>query len=235
MHHSIHYYVLALGRTTVKLYEGFRDMLIEIESGGFPLDFSPPLPYSAKATHEEKRLQVFYERVDQFFTLFYDQDPLGLILVGEHINQAIFRSMSVYAKDIFGELEGHYEATSTHDLGQIVWPIVREVLSGHRERTLRELDKAVNAQNIVSGLDAVWRLANSVMGADLLVEEDYHVKGSIVQTDHSWIILPQVDLREVFDDVVDSIIEKVLETNGNVIFLDRGSLAAYQRIALIQR
>jgi len=222
MHPSIHYYVLSLSGKSNTLFEGFRDTLIEIENGGFPLNTTTNLSYPAKPTQREKLLREFYKKVDQSFAIFYDQDPLGLILVGDKMNQSIFRSMSAHNKDILGGLEGNYEATSAHDLGQIVWPIVREALSGNRERALRELDEAVSAQKVASGLDQVW-------------EEDFHKKGSIVETDQSWLILEQVDIREVFDDVVDRVIEKVLETGGTVIFLDSGSLAANQRIALILR
>jgi len=235
MHPSIHYYVLSLGAKSNKLFEGFRDTLIEIENGGSPLDPTANPSYPAEPTERQKLLREFYKKVDQFFAIFYNQDPLGLVLVGKKMNQSIFRSVSAHDKDIFGGLEGNYEATSTHDLGQIVWPIVREALSGNRERALRELDEAVCAQKVVSGLDQVWRMANSVKGSTLLVEEDFHKKGTIVKTDQSWMILEQVDIREVFDDVVDCVIEKVLETGGTVIFLDSGSLAAHQRIALILR
>ena len=235
MHPSIHYYVLSLGAKSNKLFEGFRDTLIEIENGGFPLDPTANPSYPAELTQQEKLLRKFYKKVDQFFAIFYNQDPLGLVLVGEKMNQSIFRSVSAHDKDIFGGLEGNYEATSTHDLGQIVWPIVREALSGNRERALRELGEAIRLKKVASGLDEVWRMSNSAMGSTLLVEEEYRMKGSIVKTDKSWMILEQVDIREVFDDVVDRIIEKVLETGGTVIFLKCGALAAHQRIALILR
>lgn len=233
MHPSIHYYILSLGRKSNKLFEGFRDTLIEIENGGFPLDPTANPSYPAEPTERQKLLREFYKKIDQFFAIFYNQDPLGLVLVGEKMNQSLFRSVSAHNKDIFGALEGNYEATSVHDLGQIIWPIVRESLSGNRERALRELDKAVSSQKVISGLDQVWSSVNSVKGSTLLVEENYRMKGSIVKTDQSWMILEQVDIREVFDDVVDRVIEKILETGGNVIFLDSGSLAAHKKIALI--
>ena len=97
---------------------------------------------------------------------------------------------------------------------------------------------AIKRDNIISTVKAgpgQWRMSNSAMGSTLLVEEEYRMKGSIVKTDKSWMILEQVDIREVFDDVVDRIIEKVLETGGTVIFLKCGTLAAHQRIALILR
>jgi hypothetical protein len=235
MHPSIHYYVLSLGGKSNKLFEGFRNTLIEIENGGFPLDTTTDISYTTKQTQRERLLREFYKRVDQFFAIFYNQDPLRLVLVGEKMNQSIFRSVSAHNKDILGGLEGNYEATSGHDMGQIVWPIVREALSGNRERALRELNEAVNAHKVASGLDQVWRLANSVKGSTLLVEEDFHKKGTIIKTDQSWMILEQVDIREVFDDVVDRIIEIVLKTGGTVIFMNSGSLTARKKIALINR
>ena len=59
------------------------------------------------------------------------------------------------------------------------------------------------------------------------------MKGGIRETDHSLITSEDLDIREVIDDAVDAIIEKVLEKGGNVIFLASGSLAKLQRIALV--
>ena len=234
MHFSIHYYILLLSEKSSKFFEGFRDTLIEITNGGFP---SESLVYSltpVEPTQIEIRLKELYKEVNQLFVKFYNQDPLGLVLVGEKKNQSIFKSISAHEKEIIREIEGNYDTTSLHDLGQIVWSKVKESLAGTHEKAFQELKAAVSAQKVASGLEEVWQTANSVRETILLVEEDYHVKGSIVKTDHSWIILEQVDLREVFDDVVDRVIEKVLEMYGTVIFLNSGSLAEHHRIALIR-
>jgi len=42
-----------------------------------------------------------------------------------------------------------------------------------------------------------------------------------------------VDIREIIDDAIDAIIEKVLSMDGKVVFLDSGSLIKFQRIVLI--
>jgi hypothetical protein len=80
----------------------------------------------------------------------------------------------------------------------------------------------------------VTQSVESETGATLFVEEDYHVRGSIHETEQSLVYSRDVDIREVLDDAVDAIIEKVLETSGNVVFLDGGSLIEYQRIALLR-
>lgn len=232
MYCSLHYYVLLLSEKSSRLFEGFRDMLIEISNGGFPSEFffhASPLELPQVETH----LTEFYKKVNQLFFKFYTQDPLGLVLVGEKKSKSVFKSISAGDIIIFCEVEGNYNSTSLNDLGQIVWANVRKVLAGTHEKAFRELAAAIRAQKVASGLEEVWLMANSMKGATLLVEEDYHVKGSIVITDHSWILSEQVDLREVFDDMVDRVIDKVLEMEGTVIFLENGSLAEHHQIVLI--
>jgi hypothetical protein len=73
------------------------------------------------------------------------------------------------------------------------------------------------------------------VGATLLVEEDYHVRGSISQTDESATISPNADVRDEIDDVIDMLIEKVLGSGGNVVFEPAGSLSKQGRIVLLLR
>ena len=234
MHFSVHYYVLLLSEESNKLFEGFRDTLIEIANGGFPSEYFAHPSNPVNPAQIEIHLKKFYKEVNKLFIKFYNQDPLGLVLVGEKKNQSIFKSISTHEKEIISEVEGNYVTTSLHDLGQIVWLNIKESLAGTRHKALQELDAAVNAKKVASGLEEVWQVANSGSRTILLVEEDYHVKGSFVKNDHSWIISEQVDLREVFDDVVDKVIDKVLKMKGTVIFLDSGSLAEHHQIALIR-
>ena len=233
MHFSVHYYVLLLNEKSNKLFEGFRDTLIEIANGGFPSEALVFPPASVESAQIENHLKKLYTEVNHLFVKFYGQDPLGLVLVGEKKNQSIFKSISTHAKQIIREVEGNYNTTSLHDLGQIVWSNVKESLAGTHEKAFQELGAAVSAKKVVSGVEEVWKMAISGSGTILLVEEDYHVKGSLVRIGRSWIISKQVDLREVFDDVVDKVIEKVLEMGGIVIFMENGELAEHRQIALI--
>jgi hypothetical protein len=67
----------------------------------------------------------------------------------------------------------------------------------------------------------------------LLVEEDYHMRGSIAGPEDAPVLSPEVDVRDVIDDAVDAVIEKVLLTGGNVIFTPGGYLVDLKRIALM--
>ncbi len=135
-----------------------------------------------------------------------------------------------------GEMEGDYAAVSSSDLGKIVWSVVKQVLAGENDRALDELQAAAESKTIVIGFDAVGRAVQSVgVSSTLFVEDDYHVRGSVRETDGALVLSPHVDVSEVIDDAVDHIVEKVLAKGGNVVFLESNTMTKFQKIALIVR
>lgn len=229
---SIHYYVLSLSEQTSRLYEGFRDKLIDIQNTNFPFEISID---AANPASINTQLREFFSQTDQHFAHYYQQDPLRLVVVGEKSNLAIFEALTTHRDVIIGTVKGNYTATSPHDLGKIVWPVVKEAIAGATKNAMRDLATAAKAKKVVSGIGAVGQSVETETGSTLYVEEDYHVKGSIRKTDHSLILSKHVDIWEVIDDVVDLIIEKVLKMGGTVIFLNSGALMRLERIALILR
>jgi hypothetical protein len=230
MQRSIHYYVLSLSEQTNRLYEAFRDKLIDIQNTNFPFEFSID---AGNPASKDTRLREFFDQTKQRFAHYYEQDPLRLVVVGEKRNLAIYEALTTHQDVLIGMVEGDYTSTSSHDLGMIVWPIVKEAIGAVNKNALRDLATAAKVKKIVFGIDAVGQLAETETGSTLFVEEDYHVKGSIHKTDQSLVISKHVNLLEVIDDVVDIIIEKVLKMGGTVSFLKSGSLIEFERIALI--
>jgi len=232
---SIHYYVLSLSEHKSRLYEGFREKLIDIQNTQFPFESSLDSSILLKPHAKEAQLRQFLNLTDQHFTHYFEQDPLRLVVVGEKEYLAIFKNLTIHREAMIGTIEGDYTTTSTHDLGKIVWPAVKEAIAGATKNALRDLAEAAKAKKIVSGIKAVGQSAEKKSGSTLYVEDDYHVKGSINKTDHSLVFSKYVNLVEVLDDIVDIIIENVLEMGGNVIFLKNGSLTSQERIALVLR
>ena len=232
MQRSIHYYVLSLSEQTNRLYEGFRDKLIDIQNTNFPLEISINADNPAS---KDAQLREFFHKTEEHFAHFYEQDPLRLVVAGEKRNLAIFEAMTTHKEVLIGMVEGDYTATSPHDLGMIVWPVVKEAIAGANKNAILDLARADKVKKVISGIDAVGKLVETETGATLYVEEDYRVRGSIRKTDHSLILSKHVDIREVIDDVVDVIIEKVLKMGGTVTFLNNGLLMKLERIALILR
>ncbi len=230
---TTHYYVLSLSEHTSRLYEAFRDTLIDIQNKEFPIESSEVPRGPIDTAPNNGGLPKFIRTTDQHFDHYFGQDPLRLVVVGESKYLSIFGSVTSHQDALIGVVEGDHTATSPHDLGKIVWPIVKEVIAGTRKNAMHDLEAAENSRNVVSGIDAVAHSAGSGKGDTLYVEEDYHIKGGIRETDHSLIRPKDLDIQEAIDDAVDAIIAKVLEEGGNVIFLTSGSLARLQRIALV--
>jgi hypothetical protein len=230
---TTHYYVLVLGERTSRLYEAFRDTLIDIRNKAFPIESSVVGPGPDDPASDSGRLLEFIRTADRHFEHYLRQDPLRLVVVGEKKHLAIFDTVTVHRDALLGSVEGDYAAASPHDLGKIVWPIVKKVMAGTNGKAMHDLETAESSRNVASGIDAVAHLAGSGTGDTLFVEEDYHMKGGIRETDHSLIKAEDLDIQESIDDAVDAIIEKVLDKGGSVVFLGSGSLARLRRIALV--
>jgi hypothetical protein len=218
---STHYYVLSLSERTSRLYEAFRDTLIDIENTWFPMESSRS---PSQPDLNDDQLRALLQRVDHHFAHYYTQDPLGMIVIGTNRDQVMFESLTAFSNIIIGKAYGDHSATSTRDLGRIVWPIVKGVMANAGEKVERDLAAATLARNVAVGIDAVVKSVDAGVGATLLVEDSYQVV-----PDKSSSLIDDVD------NVVDVVIDKVLALGGNVIFVENGLLNKFQSAALILR
>jgi hypothetical protein len=171
--------------------------------------------------------------VDECFGRYYEQEPLRLVVVGEGEVVSLFASVTAYQDAIVGYVEGDCSKTSPRDLGKMVWPIVREAMAGLQARAMHDLEIAEGKRRIAFGIDSVSRCAGAGKGTTLLVEGDYHVRGSINELDSSQAVSEDLDVRDEMDDVVDLVIEKVMAVGGSVVFVPNGSLKKLKRIVLL--
>lgn len=228
---STHYYVLSLGATTNVLLEAFRDSLIGVENRGFPVS-GAALAADGRGQRERRELA---RRVDECFATYHDREPLPVVLVGSAEMRTEFIAVTRHGSAIVGWVEGDHTRTSARDLGQIVWPIVKQAMSGVLEQALRDLDDSEARGDLASGLDAVVGVVGTSLRATLLVEDDFHRKGGICRTGPIPTITASVDVRDAIDDVVDAVIETVIESAGHVVFTPPGTLKNRERIVLVPR
>lgn len=243
MNRTPRYWTLALSEKPTRLFEGTRDSLVEVQTGGFPLTHAGPggerpLPGGfgiEKTTYRDERHRQFFRQVDTALKPFLAEDPLPLAVVGVDRLLAFFNEVTDHQAVIVTTLTGSHDKTSAHELGQLIWPLVKANLAEQRRQVLAELDKAVGAQKSASAVGEVWRLAHEGRGRLLLVEEDFHFPARVDATGMHLTSADGPDAHDVMDDAVDEIIETVLSKQGQVVFVDNGRLEAHQRIALILR
>lgn len=232
---SIRYYVLSLDERTSRLYEGFRGTLIDIQNTHFPFQLTPHPDAGRRPSSAASAHQAFMKETDDHFTHYFAQDPLHVVIVGSRESLSTFKSITIHSEIFIGELEGDYTAVSPHDLGRIVWPIVKHVLAGSNDQSLQELERAARTDGIIAGFDAVSQSVSSTTVLSLFVEEGFRMKGSIHVTKDGVVLSPDVDVAELIDDAVDALVEKVLAKGGDVVFVDSDTMLKFQRIALIRR
>jgi Bacterial archaeo-eukaryotic release factor family 3 len=237
------YYVLALSEKDTRLFEGFGATVEEIRGGGFPMRHegaggATRLPGGQGVNTSAQRDEAhrdFFRAVDEKFGAFQAEDKLPLVVAGVDRYFAFFREVSRHTADIAGTLEGNYDASTEHEIAQLVWPIMQTWMTQRRSEALERLDAAVGAQKSSSTIGEVWRMAKEGRGDTLLVEQDFHYPARVDET--GLILSPAEDATapDVIDDAVDEVIEEVMTKGGSVVFVDDVALAQHQRIALILR
>lgn len=243
LNRSPRFWVLALSEQTTRLYEAWRDTLIEVAHNGFPMAHegpgaTAPLPGGygiSKSAYRDERLRQFFRQIDAAFGKMAATNRLPLILAGVDRNLAFFNEVSANKNLMAATLTGSHDKSPAHELAKLVWPLMQEHLARQRREVLQELEAAVKAGKYASGIDAAWRMAHEGRGAVLLVEEDFHYPAQVDASGLRLTPVSELAGPEVFDDAVDELIEAVLDKNGRVVFVENGALAAHQRLAMILR
>lgn len=88
---------------------------------------------------------------------------------------------------------------------------------------LNSLSVAQASNRLSSGMAEVWKEARHQNGKLLVLERDFHFDGFHPHNPYSYV-----------KDAVDEIIEKILESGGNVEYVEPGSLKNYNQIALVR-
>lgn len=237
------YWALILSEKPTRLYEGTRDVLVEIQGEGFPMMHKGPggeqsLPggYGVrKSAYRDEYHRKFFRQVNVTLKPFLADDPLPLAVVGVDRFLAFFKEVTDYKDIILAAQKGSHDKTSPSELGKLVWPQVKDALHEKRHQVLTDLEKAIGERKFASTIGEVWRMAHEGRGLTLLVEEDFHYPARLDASGNQLIPAEDSTDPDVIDDAVDEIIEEVLGKQGRVVFVDNGSLEAHQRIALILR
>ncbi len=236
MNRSIKYYTLSLSSDFVRLFQGYRDTLIEITEKGFP--FANPYPRGSNlelsTSFKEARLKEFFNQVDKSFQNIYNSNPMPLVLTGVEKNIASYREVADNKSIILTSIEGNHDHTTIHELEKKVWPVVREKMAEKRKQIMERVSRAISARKFASGLNEVWQLVKEERGELLLVEEDFYQPVKFTNNGKSLICVDNCeDQKDIVEDIVDEISEKIISSGGRVVFMENGSLDSYDRIGLI--
>jgi hypothetical protein len=233
------YRVLVLSHRA-RLYDAWTTVLDEHTAKPFPLVHrgrggTSKLPGGQginRSAVRDDAMRAFFRAADDAVHALQKANPLPLVVVGVERNLAFYREVTCQTAAIIGMLAGHHEQTPPSTLGKLVWPVFDMGAAFRRTEALVQLDKAVGAQRHSSGIDQVWRAAVGGRCRTLLVEKEFKYPADLA---------PECDRLQPYtgkgaqalDDAVDEIIERVMDSGGEVFFYPAGDLEAHQRIAAV--
>jgi hypothetical protein len=244
------YGVLTLTRKEVHAYMGTGGKLAEVLEKPFPKKFhdsyeyprpllGSPGSYSLKGSEEksvtkDNRIKTFFNSVDHVLDSYFGQE-LPLIVMGSKENLSAFRSLTKHSKQIVSYVPGNYENGEPAKLAEMALTQLQAYHSYQAAEALKNLETQISYGLAVSGLQAIWRVANVGNVLTLLVEKNFR-KGAYRSQDGTYLSESRnidSDIRLI--DVIDDIIEKVLDKGGNIQFVEDGSLDQYGHMIAIQR
>jgi len=178
--------------------------------------------------------EKFLHHVDNTLEIVLNAYHLPLFVIGTEKVLAHFKKLSQHTGNIIDYVIGNYEEATLQELKHVLEPNLTDWKKVVQKDLLNQLEKASNEKKLVMGMKDVWRDATSHKGRLLVVEKDYKYAAQQDDGDLIYRIDRSYNKFSYTRDVVDDVIEKVLEGGGDVEFVDKGVLKAYQQIALVK-
>jgi hypothetical protein len=244
MNRTNRYWVVALSEQPTRLFEASRDSLTEVTDFGFPMELGRM--GGERGAQSERMSQGAYrdEHHRKFFRDVVDgvvearkADALPVAVIGVDRYIAFFDELFPQNDAIIGTLNGNYDHATPHEIGQLIWPEVKEAFANKRHEVLDELGTAIGARRFVSTVGEVWEYAHDGRGDVLVVEDSFKYPARVSEDGRriSKVEQEEIEAPDVVDDAVDEIIEAVMLQGGRVEFVDDGALEDHRGIALITR
>lgn len=245
---KVQYLVLVLAKSEARLIEGFDNRPVREFDGDvehkrnhqFPLRNDQAFDGGSRTDtpSDDAYLREFFNRVDKSLQEIQGQtgrERLKVILLGDSQNIGLFKQVADRPADILAEV---VSAGDLHADPATVIEHVQEAVQALRmarqEEALGYIGQARSANQLYTDFSKIYRLASEGNAARLFVQRGY-IQPGVVDAENFTIELRDGSGEGVMDDVVDEIIETVLGTGGEVIFMDAESLGDDGKLLLQSR
>ncbi|WP_026770083.1 hypothetical protein [Asinibacterium sp. OR53] len=221
-----------------KMYLGDSGKLIKIMSDSLPSVYEVynDIPervanFTDIPRRRETIMDKFLHHIDNTLDIILHSYHQPLFVMGVEKMIGHFKSITKHSNFITDYIYGNYEDANIEQLYEILRPYTDEWEKVTQKNLISQLEAAADKKKLATGIRDVWKEAINHKGRLLIVEKDYKYtdrsKNSSIPTRNTYNKFSPIK------NPVDNIIEKVLESGGDVEFVEKNALKNYQHIALV--
>jgi hypothetical protein len=191
--------------------------------------------FSDQSERKEVLMDKYLHYIDNSLADILRTYPLPLFIMGTKKITGHFKKLSKHNAAVIGYVQGNYEEASIEKLRELLAPYISDWKKWKTRYLLNKLDAAFGEKKLAVGIKNAWREATNNKGRLLVVEKDYvfpALHGNKKELIHQ--VTEPFKKHSYIKDAVDKVIEMVLESGGDVEFVEPGQLEKYDRIALLQ-
>jgi hypothetical protein len=182
---------------------------------------------------KEIRVKNFLQYIDNGLDLILKAYPFPLFVMTTEKTMSLFRKVTKHSQYITGFIQGDFEHASENKLHNAVTPYIKNWMLVKEKDVMNRLSMAAHDCTLAAGIYDVWQHANGKHGQLLIVERDFYCPAFVGSNGEMvFSISNGKENKTGIKDAIDKIIEKVLESGGDVEFVD--NLKNYDHIALIE-
>ncbi|MDR3693643.1 hypothetical protein [Mucilaginibacter sp.] len=236
------YILLILSAETSKMFRVTGTEFIHIKSTvpenihAYENDISERVSnFSDPDNRKEDILNKYVQHIDHGLTDALKEFHLPVFIAGAERTLGHFKKITKNEKNIVHFIHGNFIDSTEPEILELMKPYTANWGSIMERNVLRELEKAMDQKKLAAGMKEVWQAAAHKNNRLLVVEKDFMYPAHLGLSADS-IYQEDISLNRPFyiKDAVDEVIEKVLESGGEVEFVDNGSLNNYEHIALVE-
>ena len=236
------YLVLVMSGKKSKMFMGKGRDLVKIISNGsgsvhaFVND--PPervANFSDPSERKERILNKFLHGIDDTLRIMLNAYHLPLFVLGPEKVIGHFKNITKSGNTVVEYIYGNYDDSSIEQLKQVLAPHIEQWEKVREKDLLNRLEDAAGKKQLAIGMRDVWKAATGKKGRLLIVEKDYIFAAQNGGTKNViYMAATPYNQFSNIKDAVDDVIEKVLETGGDVEFVEKDLLRDYHHIVLIK-
>jgi len=238
--HLHKYLLLLLSGKESRLYLGNSESFEKLVSPGSVythVNDAPERVLNFSDMSERKQIirDKFLQHTDNLLDKVLKEYRVPLFIMGTEKLLGHFKKHTNHSDNVFKYIIGNYEDYTLSQLKAIMKPYIASWFRTQQKAVLAQLEKAADKKKLVYGIKNVWNAVNNFHGRLLVVERNFMVAARFTEKNAAIELAKKSNgKRPDTMDIVDDVIEKVLENGGDVEFVDKDLLKAYNKIALVK-